>query len=87
MALEHNQSLIELNLSSIEGLNRNTLGSQGVKSLARVLPINPIISSINVSGNFIGDSGMLYICEGIRNGNTSLKSLSVGLNEITHESL
>ena len=58
-----------------------------MRSFARVLPINPIISSLNLSANFIGDSGMLYICEGIKNGNTSLKSLSVALNEITHESL
>lgn len=39
-SLIYNQSLVDLNLSSSEGLNRNTLGHKGVQPLENILAFN-----------------------------------------------
>lgn len=67
-ALTYNQSLIDLNLSSTEGLNRNTLGAKGVAPLQSVLAFNNYLTILNVSGNFIGNKGLRYICAGLNQG-------------------
>ena len=62
----YNFSLIELNLSSHEGLQRNTLGAAGVKPLRELLNVNRFITILNLSGNFIGDLGVCYLGEGLK---------------------
>ena len=60
--------MIDLNISSIEGLSRNTLGSQGCKPLSHSLSLNQYLLVLNLSGNFIGDHGVSYICQGLKKG-------------------
>ena len=83
-SLETNNSLLNLNLSSYEGLSRNTLGPNGIKPLRYVLKINRYLAILSLVGNFIGDTGVGYICEGLE-GNTTLMELNLGQNEITFE--
>ena len=64
-SLETNNSLLHLNLSSHEGLSRNTLGPTGVKPLREVLKFNHYLAILNLAGNFIGDIGVGYLCEGL----------------------
>jgi Ran GTPase-activating protein (RanGAP) involved in mRNA processing and transport len=77
--LMYNYSLIDLNISSLEGLQRNTLGPAGVKPLRELLHVNHFLSILNLSGNFIGDMGICYLGEGLKKHpvNTSLKSLNL----------
>jgi Ran GTPase-activating protein (RanGAP) involved in mRNA processing and transport len=87
-ALKDNQSIIDLNLSSAEGLARNTLGPAGVKPLAKVLQINQFLTFLNLAGNFIGDTGLGYICQGIQGGNNKgLKVMNLTLNDISDEGI
>lgn len=83
--LMYNYSLIDLNISSLEGLQRNTLGPAGVKPLRELLHVNHFLSILNLSGNFIGDMGICYLGEGLKKHpvNTSLKSLNLQSNDIT----
>jgi Ran GTPase-activating protein (RanGAP) involved in mRNA processing and transport len=83
-SLETNNSLLNLNLSSYEGLSRNTLGPNGIKPLRYVLKINRYLAILSLAGNFIGDKGVGYICEGLE-GNTTLMELNLSQNEITSE--
>lgn len=83
-SLETNNSLLNLNLSSYEGLSRNTLGPNGVKPLKFVLKINRYLAILSLAGNFIGDTGVGYLCEGLE-GNTTLMELNLAQNEITSE--
>ena len=85
-SLETNNSLINLNLSSYEGLSRNTLGPNGVKALRFVLRVNRYLAILSLAGNFIGDIGVGYLCEGLE-GNTTLIELNLAQNEITSEGI
>jgi Ran GTPase-activating protein (RanGAP) involved in mRNA processing and transport len=76
--------LYDLNLSSHEGLQRNTLGSIGVKPLKDVLKINHYLGILNLAGNFIGDLGVSYLCEGL-SLNSTLVELDLTQNDITSE--
>lgn len=75
-SLETNNSLLHLNLSSFEGLSRNTLGPNGVKPLKDVLKVNCYLAILSLAGNFIGDTGVGYLCEGLQ-GNTTLVELNL----------
>ncbi|CDW82579.1 UNKNOWN [Stylonychia lemnae] len=87
-ALGYNNSIIDVNLSSFEGLNRNTLGAKGVQPLKTVLAYNLYLTILNVSGNFIGNKGLQYICEGLQQGqNQTLMKLNIALNEITGDGI
>ena len=74
---------MDLNLSSFEGLNRNTLGAKGVEPLKQILAFNNFLTILNVSGNFIGNKGLAFICEGLLAGpNQTLLKLNIALNDI-----
>ncbi len=77
--LMYNFSLIDLNLSSHEGLQRNTLGAAGVKPLRELLNVNKFLTILNLAGNFIGDLGICYLGEGLKKEpvNKTLKSLNL----------
>ena len=82
-ALAYNESLVDLNLSSFEGLNRNTLGCKGVEPLRQILAFNRFLTILNVSGNFIGNKGLAFICEGLLAGpNQTLLKLNIAQNDI-----
>jgi hypothetical protein len=59
-----------------------------VKPLAKVLQINQFLTFLNLAGNFIGDTGLGYICQGIQGGNNKgLKVMNLTLNDISDEGI
>ena len=79
--LIHHQSLISLNISSLEGVNRNRISSEGAKLIEDVLKTNHFLEYLNVSGNSIKNEGVKYIMSGLDN-NPTLKYLDISKNEI-----
>lgn len=83
--LVYNNSIVELNLSSvgIEG-KKNRLKAEGVKPLRILLQTNQILSFLDISGNAIWNSGIRYLLQGLRD-NKALISLKISKNDLTAE--
>ena len=79
--LAYNESIVDLNVSSFEGLHRNRIGPKGVKSLGDILRYNTILSILNIGGNCIGNAGISHICRGLKS-NLSLVSLGLHASDI-----
>ena len=79
--LVHHQSLISLNLSSLEGVNRNRISTEGVRDIENVLKTNKFLEYLNLSGNSIKNDGVKYLMCGL-NMNDTLKYLDISKNEI-----
>ena len=47
----HQKSIIDLNLASHEGINRNRLTSKGIKNIVKFLENNLFVETLNLSGN------------------------------------
>ena len=79
----YQQSIIDFNISSIEGsnTNRNRLTFIGIKDIIQFLKENLFIEYFNISGNSIKNEGFISICKGL-NENRSLVSLKLSQNEI-----
>lgn len=60
------------------------MGAAGAKPLSYVLSVNKYLLILNLSGNFLGDQGVLSICDGLSN-NQTLLSLNLSHNELTWE--
>ena len=82
----YQQSILELNISTIDGINRNRLTSVGVKNTALYLQKNHFIEILNISGNNIKNEGFAYICEGL-NQNLYLKYLNISNNDIQEKGI
>ena len=67
-AIQFNESLINLNLSSGKrvGNNRNRILEEGAFHLAKALSSNNYLMILNLSGNSIGNEGLIYLIEGIQ---------------------
>lgn len=78
--LLENTSIISLDLSSKEGLNRNRLGTQGVESLEWILQKNKTLQFLNLGSTAIGLTGLECILAGLEN-NATLIHLNLGNNE------
>lgn len=74
-------SLISVDLSSKEGINRNRLCSEGVKLLEIVLKNNFFLEFLYLSGNSIKNEGLKYILLGLAD-NKTLNTLHISGNEI-----
>ena len=85
-SLENNQSVVEVNLSSIEGVHRNRVGAKGAVALARLLERSPFLSVLNLSACCLCDKGVAAMTAGLRL-NRSLLSLNLSSNEITLDGL
>ena len=68
-----------LDISAIDGIDRNRLGSQGAKALARVLQENQVISHLNVSMSGLTADGCKYIGDSLTK-NKSLIYLDLSAN-------
>ena len=79
--LTYNESLVNLNLSSFEGLHRNRIGPKGVFPLKEALAVNKTLTILNLGGNCIGNEGVSYICQGLQH-NESLIELSLHSSDI-----
>ena len=75
------KSIINLNISSHEGINRNRLTSKGIKNIIKFLGKNLYIESLNLSGNSLKNEGFDFICRGLNN-NISLQNLNISNNDI-----
>ena len=83
--LLENTSIISLDLSSKEGLNRNRLGTQGVESLEWILQKNKTLQFLNLASTAIGLTGLECILAGLEN-NSTLLNLNLGNNELGPQS-
>ena len=83
--LLENNTIISLDLSSKEGLNRNRLGTQGVESLEWILQKNKTLQFLNLGSTAIGLTGLECILAGLENNNT-LINLDLANNELGPQS-
>lgn len=79
-SLKQAKSITELNASG------NSLKDSGMKGVASFLEASLTIQTLNISYNAIEDEGIELLAEGIIN-NRSLKSVDVGSNKFTGQSL
>ena len=64
-SIKKSRSLVSLNLSTLEGSNRNRITSVGIENIPIFLNVNHFIEMLHLSGNSIKNEGFLYICEGL----------------------
>ena len=83
--LLENTTIISLDLSSKEGLNRNRLGTQGVESLEWILQKNKTLQFLNLASTAIGITGLECILAGLEN-NSTLINLNLANNEFGPQS-
>ena len=83
-ALQYNQSLIELNLSSGNeaGNNRNRISEKGAEFIAAALVHNQYLQFLNLSGNSIGNVGAHRLFKAIARANTVVV-LKLNQNDLT----
>lgn len=81
-SLLNQHSIISLDLSSKEGINRNRLSQEGVILLEKVLKYNSLLEYLYISGNSIKNEGLKYILTGLAE-NKTLHTLHISNNEIT----
>lgn len=82
-SLLENESIISLNISSKEGLNRNRLTPEGLEEIEKLLNVNKYLEFLNLSGTNIKNKGLKYILNGL-NKNKILHTLNISNNEIDH---
>jgi Ran GTPase-activating protein (RanGAP) involved in mRNA processing and transport len=80
-ALQVNESVISLDVSSREGLFRNRISEVGLRELIPVLENNKILTMLSLSGNSIRTSGLEKVVKGLTT-NRTLLSLKIANNEI-----
>jgi hypothetical protein len=66
LALLNNDSVVDFNIGSYEGVHRNKLGVNGVRLLTDVLKKNQTLGFLSVGGNSIGNEGLKVITEGLK---------------------
>ena len=79
--LLNQNSIISLDLSSQDGVNKNRICAEGVKNIEKVLKNNFFLEFIDLSSNSIRNEGFKYLINGL-NGNYIIKKLNVNNNEI-----
>jgi hypothetical protein len=56
-ALQHNQTVVALNLGNIEPSCKNKIGPKGAKYLHDLLNTNEFLELLNLQGTLLGDQG------------------------------
>ena len=79
--LLNQNSIISLDLSSKDGVNKNRICADGVKNIEKVLKNNFFLEFIDLASNSIRNEGFKYLINGL-NGNYIIKKLNVSNNEI-----
>ena len=86
-AMRVNESVCELNLASIEGLNRNNLQHEAIEDLPLIYSMKvSTLCFLDLSGNGLTDRGALTISNALVS-NKALLSLKLSENEITDEGM
>lgn len=75
------QSIVSVDVSSIEGLHRNRVTGKAAEALIPLLH-NPVLIHLNLSGTGLGPEGLNLLAQGFT-GNTSLLSLDLANNNLT----
>lgn len=52
-SLAYSQTIVDFDISSLDGLNRNIIGPQAMEPLEHILKFNKFLMVLNVSGNCI----------------------------------
>jgi len=84
--LENQCSIVSLDISSKQGINRNRLTHEGIKNLDNVLKNNKYLEILNISGNSIKIDGLKIILSGLNN-NSTLHSLNIGNNNLDFKAI
>lgn len=63
--LLHNESVISLNLSTIEGVARNRISASGVAELKNLLIHNKFLENLDLSSIGLGNLGLEAICDAL----------------------
>ena len=82
-ALRNNISLVELDISSKEGLNKNSIRS-GTRSLKESLKHNTTLTILNLSSTQLNLEGLSNLTAGLKH-NSSICSLDIGNNDLGEE--
>lgn len=75
--LTQNQSVISLNVSTIEGMARNRVSTSGIVALKNLLITNKIINILDVSSIGLGNDGMMQVCEAFMDDSNPCSLLSL----------
>lgn len=78
-ALEDNDTIVSLDFSAIDGIDRNKIGTQGCRFLSQLLQKNDIISHLNLSMSGISADGCLFLSTAL-SSNKSLIHLDLSIN-------
>ena len=81
-ALLVNQSVASLSVGTMDNVQKNKLGSQGVKHLVPLLKDSQFLAILDIRGTVLTDSGLISLCEGLTN-NKILRCLNLAKNDIT----
>ena len=81
LSMKNHPSLTAIDLSNIDHIHKNMIGSKGCINLTKYLQENNVVSILNLSGNGIKYDGFDYISDGMMNSK-SMVSLNLSRNEI-----
>lgn len=81
-ALTYNVSVISLKLASIDGTNKNKIGSKGAQYLINYLQTSEYLQFLDLRSNLLCDNGILCVADALAN-NKILISLNIACNDIT----
>ena len=81
--LKQNESVISLNMSTLDGVSRNRIGFTGMRELGSLLMTNKFLTILDISAIGLGNDGFDLICDTLLDETlTSLLSLKSQSNEI-----
>ena len=63
-----NESIISLNLSTVEGVNRNRMSKKCMQSFNRMLIQNKFMTTLILYGVNLGNNGMTALCRALLTG-------------------
>ena len=61
--LQENESIIEVNLSTIDGVARNRISHTGIVELKKLLNCTNLIEVLDLSSIGLGNEGLIAICD------------------------
>ena len=67
-ALQENESVISLNIATIEGVARNRISATGIQELKNMLKKNKFIEHLDLSSISLGNVGLEAICDILSGG-------------------
>ena len=84
--IRKSNTVVSVDVSSVDHVNRNRVGVQGAKALARTLRVSVYLQILNLASVLLGDRGLKVLVDGVV-GNTTLLSLNLRHNELSGDSI